>query len=246
VRPLSLALALAAAACARTVEVRPTPAPPSPRAEARASDTTAAVVAGSPRRFPNPILVTQDGRKVRFYDDLVRGRVVMVNFGYTQCTGKCPRATTGLVAVQRLLGARFGREVTLVTLSLDPDRDTPEEMRRYVAAHGGRPGWTWATGRREDIDAIRRFVGFTDRDQRLDADRTRHTTLVLVGNDRTGRWSSVNALIAPEQILELLLRTAGERPPRALQQACSTPPAGVAMRPPEPERERAQGAKASR
>src|SRR6266540_1891721 len=74
-------------------------------------------------------------------------------------------------------------QITLLTLSLDPERDTPEAMREYVAAHGGRPGWTWLTGRREDIEAIRRFVGFTDRDPQLDADRTRHTTLVLLGND---------------------------------------------------------------
>ena len=175
-----------------------------------ASDTTTAMVAGSPRRFPNPTLITQEGKSVRFYDDLVRGRVVMVNFAYTRCNGKCP------------LACRFGRDVTLITLSLDPEHDTPEAMRRYVAGHGGRAGWTWVTGKREDIDAIRRFIGFTDRDPIIDADRTRHTSLVLLGNDRTGRWSSMPALARPALILEAVLRTAGEVPARTVvTNACS-------------------------
>ena len=121
------------------------------------------------------------------------------------------RATAQLLAVQRLLGDRFGRDFTLVTLSLGPEHDTPEAMRRYLSAHHARPGWTWLTGRRADIEAIRRFVGFTEPDPVLDADRARHTGLVLLGNDRTGRWSSVPALVPPEQIVDALLRTAGER-----------------------------------
>jgi protein SCO1 len=180
------------------------------------------VIAVSVRRFPNPVLVTQDGKEVRFYDDLVRGRVVMVNFAYTRCIGSCPRSTAQLMKVQRLLGERFGRDVFLLTLSLDPENDTPDAMRRYAAAHGGRPGWVWLTGHPEDIDAIRRFVGFTDRDPALDADRTRHTTLLLLGNDRTGRWSSVPALIRPQQIIDALLRVAGEHPQNvAMNGACS-------------------------
>jgi protein SCO1/2 len=187
-----------------------------------ALDTSAAVIAGSSRRFPNPALVTQEGRRVRLFDDLVRGRVLMLHFAYTQCEGKCPRAAANLVAVQRMLGERFGRDVTQLTLSLDPERDTPEAMRHYVAAHGGQPGWTWLTGDRGGLEAVRRFLGFVDPDPRLDADRTRHTSLVALGNDRTGRWSSMNALVRPALILEALLRTAGERPARAvLAEACS-------------------------
>jgi protein SCO1/2 len=190
---------------------------------ATASDTVTAVVAGSARRFPNPILVTHDGRRVRFYDDLVRGRTVMVNFSYTQCTGSCPRSTAQLVQVQRLLGKRFGNDVTLLTLSLDPENDSPEAMRRYITAHGGRQGWTWLTGRRDDIEAIRRFVGFTDRDPKIDANRAQHTTLVLLGNDRAGRWSSVPALIPAQQIVAALLRVSGERPTTPPKHACSAP-----------------------
>lgn len=185
--------------------------------------TSAAVVAGSPRRFPNPVLVTQEGKEVRFYDDLVRGRVVMVNFSYTRCAGSCPLSTMRLVEVQRLLGDAFGRDVTLLTLSLDPGNDTPQAMSRYVAAHGGRAGWTWLTGRREDLEAIRRFVGFVDPNPSVDADRTQHTTLVLLGNDRTGRWSSVPALIPAKQLVAALRRVA--RDPPGAPRAGAPPPA---------------------
>jgi protein SCO1 len=220
--------ALALAACAAREGVRPDRGELAPAAQAGGGDSAPALVAGSVRHFPNPPLVTQDGHQVRFYDDLVRGRVVMVNFAYTQCTGSCPRSTAQLVAVQKLLGERFGRDVTLVTISLDPENDTPAAMRRYIAAHGGRPGWTWVTGRPQDLEAIRRFVGFTDRDPRVDADRTQHTTLVLLGNDRTGRWSSVPALIQPKHIVDALLRVAREGPPQAISLGGV---AGMAVRP---------------
>jgi protein SCO1/2 len=204
-----------AAACAR--QEAPSAAP----AATRGVDTAAATVAGSPRRFPNPLLTTHEGREVRFYDDLVRGKVVMLSFSYTQCKGACPRSTRQLVAVQRLLGERFGRDVTLLTLSLDPENDTPEAMRRYVEAHDGRPGWTWLTGRGRDIEAIRRFIGFTDPDPVRDADRTQHTTLVAIGDDRTGRWSHTPVLVRPELIVETVLRTAGEgRAAAKLAAAC--------------------------
>lgn len=163
-------------------------------------------------RFPNPLLVTQDGEWVRFYDELVRDRIVMIHFAYTRCDGSCPRSMANLVHVQRLLGDRFGREITMLTLSLDPENDAPTAMRRIMDAHRGRPGWTWLTGARRDLEALRRFLGFYDPDPRVDRDRAQHAGTVLIGNDRRGRWSTVPALIRAEEILELVLRTAGVAP----------------------------------
>jgi len=160
-------------------------------------------------RFPNPRLVTQDGERVRLYDDLVKDRIVMVHFAYTRCTGSCPRSTANLVQVQRLLGERFGRDVHMLTLSLDPANDTPEAMKLHMDALGGRPGWTWLTGARRDLEVVRRFLGFYDPDPRIDADRSQHAGTVLVGNERRGRWSTVPAMIRPQAIVDLVLRTAG-------------------------------------
>jgi len=176
----------------------------------RELDTAPAWVAGSPRRFPDPVLVTQEGRPARLYDDLVRGRVVLLNFAYTRCTGSCPRTGANLAAAQRLLAAG-GLRAELLTLSLDPEHDSPEAMRRELIRLGGLPGWTWLTGRADDLTAVRRFLGLVDRDPALDADRTRHTGVVVVGNDRAGRWSTVPGLLPPELIVEAVGRVASAR-----------------------------------
>lgn len=171
--------------------------------------TAPARVAGSLRPFPNPVLVTQEGKEVRFYDDLVRGRVVMVNFAYTRCTGKCPRTGAQLAAALRLLSEQpGGRAVTLLTLSLDPANDTPEAMRRDLERYGAPPGWTWLTGRPADLLAIRRFLGLVDPDPAADADLTRHTGVVVLGNDRAGRWTTVPGLVRPALIVEAVHRVA--------------------------------------
>src|SRR5436305_12940597 len=94
------------------------------------------IIAGSRRLFPNPLLTTHQGHPVRLYDGFVRGRFVLMNFAYTRCEGKCPRGLSILLATRRLLAPRLGREPALVTLTLDPDNDTPEVLRRYVASHG--------------------------------------------------------------------------------------------------------------
>lgn len=171
-----------------------------------------ALIAGSQRRFPNPALTTHDGRRVRFYDAFVRGRFVMVNFGYTRCDGKCPLALRTLLATRGLLAKRLGHSPDLVTLTLDPAHDTEEVLRRFVALHGAPAGWTCLTGARPDLEALRRFLGFTDPDPVVDADRRQHGSLVALGDDRSGRWQVASTQAGAEQLALLALRTAGIRP----------------------------------
>jgi protein SCO1/2 len=162
--------------------------------------------------FPNPYVVTQEGRRVRFYDHLVKGRTVMINFAYTRCNGRCPAAVARLVEVQRQLGERFGRDVTMVTVSLDPENDTPEADRRYVAAAHGRPGWTYVTGAREDLEALRRYMGFTDRRPEVDRDKSQHAVLVAIGNEARGRWMTVPGLLAVDELIQVVNRAEGLPP----------------------------------
>ena len=102
-------------------------------------------------RLPNPVLVDQTGRSVRFYDDLVAGRTVVIQFFYTRCDGVCPAATATLLDVQAELGARLGRDVFFVSISIDPERDTDADLADYAAAHGVRAGWTLVTGAPADM-----------------------------------------------------------------------------------------------
>src|SRR5260370_4865988 len=77
--------------------------------------------------FPNVTLVTQDGKTVRFYEDLLKGKMVVINFIYTKCRDSCPLETAKLPQTQRLLASRVGRDVFFYSISIDPERDTPEE-----------------------------------------------------------------------------------------------------------------------
>jgi protein SCO1/2 len=159
--------------------------------------------------IPNVPVVTDRGERLRFYDDLLKGRVVIVNFIYTRCAGRCPLAMATLARVQELLGDRLGRDIFMLSVSLDPANDTPRVLRRYAETYRARPGWAFLTGRPKDIERLRRSLGFYDRDPVVDADRTKHSTLVAVGNDRVGRWSVAPGLAPPERIRDVVLELAG-------------------------------------
>jgi protein SCO1/2 len=153
------------------------------------------------RYFPNVPLQTHDGRSVRFYDDLVKGRKVIINFTYTGCTNTCPRTTANLARVQALLGERVGKDIFLISMSVDPDNDTPEKLKAYAERYHARPGWTFATGRIEDIDAVRRRLGLYD-----SPDFTQHTGLLTFGNEPEGKWAATPALDTPKNIVYYVLR----------------------------------------
>src|SRR4051812_19972235 len=99
---------------------------------AATSSVAAAESTGGRRGFPNVPLVTQQGRHVRFYDDLVRGKNVVFSFFYTECEGICPAATANLVKVQALLGDRVGHSIFMYSISLKPRQDTPRAMAAYA------------------------------------------------------------------------------------------------------------------
>jgi len=136
--------------------------------------------------FPNIPLVTHEGREVRFYDDLVAGKVVAINFIFTSCPDSCPAETAKLVAVQRELGDRVGRDIFMYSISIDPEYDTPEVLKAYREKFAIKPGWTFLTGKEDDITLLRKRLGlYMDEIQNDDGD---HNLTFIVGNDRTGKW----------------------------------------------------------
>lgn len=157
--------------------------------------------------FPNPPLVTHAGERVRFYDDVVRGRSVLVHFAYTRCRGSCPGTTRNLLRVLALLEER-GERPWLVTVSLDGEGDTPEAMRRYRELHGPHPRWMFLSGAEDDLEAVRQRLGITDPDPAIDADRTQHAGLVLFGNETTGRWAAAPGQARAEVIADSVARVA--------------------------------------
>jgi protein SCO1/2 len=155
-------------------------------------------------RLPNLPLETHDGRQVRFYDDLLKGRTVTINFMYTLCGDICPGMTQNLVEVQRLLGDRVGRDIFMYSLSLQPEYDTPAVLRDYAEGFGVGPGWLFLTGAPGDVETLRRRLGFTDPDPVLDADPEQHIGVLKYGIEPLDRWGGCPALSRPEQIVRLI------------------------------------------
>jgi len=155
------------------------------------------------RYFPNLLLTTHEGRRVRFYDDLLKDKVVTVNFMYTQCEdGRCPLTTANLVRVQKLLGDRVGRDIFMYSFTLAPGHDTPAVLARYAKAYGVGPGWTFVTGSPGDMERLRRKLGFAWANPVRDAKRSSHTGNLRYGNEPAQLWAACPTMAKPEWIVE--------------------------------------------
>ncbi|HKB13812.1 MAG TPA: SCO family protein [Vicinamibacterales bacterium] len=159
--------------------------------------------------LPNVAVQTQDGRSVRFHDDLIKDKVVLINFMVTSRPDQCAQATANLAEVAAKLGDRLGPTVRMISLTVDPTTDTPGVLRAYADRYAEKPGWYFVTGRREDLDAIRVRLGV-----REDAtDPARDSGMLIYGDDATGRWATMPALSQPEtivrRVMPLVARRAG-------------------------------------
>ncbi|WP_198349333.1 MULTISPECIES: SCO family protein [Ramlibacter] len=150
-------------------------------------------------------LVTHEDRPVRFYSDLVKDRVVFVSMMYAQCSDQCPLMTQNLRRVHEALGSRPGRDVFFYSITLLPEFDRPADLKAYAAQNRIGPGWTFLTGTKAAVEAIRMGMGFYDPDPAVDADITQHTGMVRVGNDSLQRWVMAPLLQDPQVILETLM-----------------------------------------
>jgi len=137
--------------------------------------------------IPNLPVVTQDGRTVRFYDNLVKGKIVIISFIYTSCTDICPLTTARLAQLEDKLGDVVGRDIFMLSMSVDPENDTPQRLKEYSEAFQTGPGWTFVTGKLDDIRAIN--FKFGERSQKLNE----HRNEIILGNDATGEWQRDSA-----------------------------------------------------
>ena len=135
--------------------------------------------------FPNVELTTHEGKKVRFFDDLLAGKVVCVNFIYTSCPDACPLETARLVEVQDILGERVGRDVFMYSISIDPVNDTPAVLKEYTERFGIGPGWLFLTAPEQDVLLLREKLGVLAADE---TEKKDHSLSLVLGNQATGRW----------------------------------------------------------
>jgi protein SCO1/2 len=152
--------------------------------------------------FPNVVLTTQDGAKVHFYDDLLKGKMVVIELIYTHCVDACPLETARLAQIQHLLGDRVGKDIFFYSISIDPERDTPAELKAYAEKYHAGPGWFFLTGKKDDIDLISKKLGLYSAPNPRNRDG--HAPAVLLGNEATGQWIRNSATDNP-RFLSILI-----------------------------------------
>ncbi len=132
--------------------------------------------------FPNVPVVTQDGKTLKFYDDVIKGRRVLVSFIYTNCPDICPLTTARISQLEDMLGDAVGRDIFFISLTVDPERDTPARLKEFADAFGAGHGWLFLTGQPQDIRKVNAALG--DKSRSLDD----HRNEIVLGNDATGEW----------------------------------------------------------
>jgi protein SCO1/2 len=189
-------------------------------------DLEATAVAAGPgaSRIPNVTVRTHEGKSVRFYEDLIEGKTVLINFMYANCDGICPGQTANLVQVQKTLGDRVGRDVFIYSITLDPERDDPEALMQYARAYRTKPGWEFLTGNAEDLELLRRRLGFVDPDPERDKDRSQHIGVILVGNEALSRWAACPALADPSVLVDLVDWMKGPEKTQGAERGKGNPP----------------------
>jgi protein SCO1/2 len=151
--------------------------------------------------FPNILLVNQDKKKVHFYDDLIKGKIVVIQFMYSNCERFCPMVTPNLVKVQEELQRRAPGEVSIVSITVDPDHDSPEVLKAYGQKFHIQEGWQFLTGRKSDIDRLRRELGLLYAEDK----QFEHMNMITIGKEPTGQWLSMRALNKPDVIAYTVL-----------------------------------------
>jgi protein SCO1/2 len=157
--------------------------------------------------FPNVVLTTGDGKQVHFYDDLIKDKIVAINLIYTHCDFTCSLETARLAQVQDILQDRMGKDIFFYSITIDPDRDTPAVLKAYAEKFGAGPGWTFLTGKKQDIDRLAVKLGLTEKDSVTaapDDEHDGHTPHLLVGNEATGQWLRDSSADNPRFLARLI------------------------------------------
>jgi cytochrome oxidase Cu insertion factor (SCO1/SenC/PrrC family) len=166
---------------------------------ARITDEAAAIAPRRALTIPDTPMVNHNGRPVRFYSDLVKGRVVAIDFIFTRCQTICPSLSVVFGQLQRLLG---DRPVHLISVSIDPVNDKPAQLAEWARRFGAGPNWSLVTGEKPDVDGLLKALGG------FVADKNSHSPLVLVGDDRTGTWRRLAGITPAEQIKDAIASVA--------------------------------------
>ncbi len=156
------------------------------------------------QHLPNIPLINHEGKRVLFYDDLIKDKAVALNFFFANCDEICPLVTANLARVQKLLGNQVGRDIHMYSFTLKPEEDTVSAIRQYREKHGAGPGWTFFTAKPGDMEMIRKAIGFSYPDPAIDGDKTQHIGNIRYGNEPLMLWSACPGMAHAQWIAETL------------------------------------------
>jgi protein SCO1/2 len=166
-------------------------------ADARSKEHGAAGAEVSPaeKYFTNVVLTNQDGQPMRLYADLLKDKVVIINTFFTTCVSVCPPMSRNLEKVQEWLGSRLGKDVHIISISVDLATDTPPRLKAFAEKYKARPGWYFLGGKKENVEfALRKLGQFVD-------SKDDHATVMIIGNLQTGLWKKAFGLARPDDLI---------------------------------------------
>ena len=175
------------------------PKPPEP-ASLTQNDDGPSTPARSPaeRYFTDVELIDQDGRKLRFYSDVLKNKILAINTFFTTCTNICPPMNRNFEKMQDALGDRLGKDVFLVSITVDPETDTPIRLKEYGRRFHARPGWIFLTGKKENVDwALYKLGQYVET-------KDNHTSIFIIGNEPKGLWKKAFGLAKAEELIRIL------------------------------------------
>jgi protein SCO1/2 len=170
------------------------------------TNTTAAAQSPSQTYFTDVVLVNQNGEKMRFYSDLLRNKVVIINSFFATCPGSCLPMERNLEKLQQALGDRVGKDVHIISISVDPIVDTPASLKEYAKKLHARPGWYFLTGDKQNVDLALKKIGH------LVADKQDHLNIFIIGNERTGLWKKAFGLAQSEELVKVVESVLNDKP----------------------------------
>lgn len=149
--------------------------------------------------FTDTTLVDQDGKQVRFYTDVLKGKVVLIHFIFTSCTDACPAMVQKMLGAKAELGPEFAKDMRYVSISIDPQRDTPAELRKFAQRMGAVDReWVFLTGNQEDVDLVVKKLGA------YTGEVENHSTVMIAGNVKADRWRKLGPTVSPKGIAQHL------------------------------------------
>jgi protein SCO1/2 len=163
-----------------------------------AAGQQAIVPSAAEKYFSDVELINQDGEKLRFYSDVLKNKVVIINAFFSTCTSVCPPMNRNLEKIQDALGDRLGKDVFLVSISVDPETDTPTRLKEYSRRFHARPGWMFLTGKKENVDwALYKLGQYVET-------KGDHSTIVIIGNEPKGLWKKALGLAKAEELVRIV------------------------------------------